>query len=426
MLEIMTTEAESSAKIIVIGVGGAGNNAVNRMIEENIGGVEFIGINTDKQALALCKAPTLIQIGEKLTKGLGAGAQPEIGQKAAEESIEELTAEVKGADMVFVTCGMGGGTGTGAAPVVAGIAKEMGILTVGVVTKPFKFEAKARMINALGGIERLKESVDTLIVIPNDKLLEIVDRRTTMPDALRKADEVLQQSVQGITDLINVPALINLDFADVQTVMKDKGMAHIGIGMANGDDKAIEAVKSAVASPLLETTITGASHVIINISGDISLMDANDAASYVQDLAGDNANIIFGAKFDENMADQAIITVIATGLEDVAAAPKVMPNMKYPQQPATSRLNSSSRATNAMGTAARSTGTMGAATRSTGTMGATARSANPYGTASTTQGSNLGAAPSSTGFQRARRPEVGGSASERDIKIPEFLKNTRR
>ena len=426
MLEIMTTEAESSAKIIVIGVGGAGNNAVNRMIEENIGGVEFIGINTDKQALALCKAPTLIQIGEKLTKGLGAGAQPEIGQKAAEESIEELTAEVKGADMVFVTCGMGGGTGTGAAPVVAGIAKEMGILTVGVVTKPFKFEAKARMINALGGIERLKESVDTLIVIPNDKLLEIVDRRTTMPDALRKADEVLQQSVQGITDLINVPALINLDFADVQTVMKDKGMAHIGIGMANGDDKAIEAVKSAVASPLLETTITGASHVIINISGDISLMDANDAASYVQDLAGDNANIIFGAKFDENMADQAIITVIATGLEDVAAAPMVMTNMKYPQQPATSRLNSSSRATNAMGTAARSTGTMGAATRSTGTMGATARSANPYGTASTTQGSNLGAAPSSTGFQRARRPEAGGSASERDIKIPEFLKNTRR
>ncbi len=203
MLEIMTTEAESSAKIIVIGVGGAGNNAVNRMIEENIGGVEFIGINTDKQALTLCKAPTLVQIGEKLTKGLGAGAQPEIGQKAAEENIEELTAEIKGADMVFVTCGMGGGTGTGAAPVVARIAKEMGILTVGVVTKPFKFEAKTRMSNALAGIERLKESVDTLIVIPNEKLLEIVDRRTTMPDALKKADEVLQQAVQGITDLIN-------------------------------------------------------------------------------------------------------------------------------------------------------------------------------------------------------------------------------
>ena len=319
MLEIVTTEAESGAKIIVIGVGGAGNNAVNRMIEENIGGVEFIGVNTDKQDLVRCKAPTLLQIGEKLTKGLGAGAKPEIGQKAAEESIDELTAEIKGADMVFVTCGMGGGTGTGAAPVVARIAKEMGILTVGVVTKPFRFEAKTRMVNALSGIENLKESVDTLIVIPNDKLLEIVDRRTTMPEALKKADEVLQQAVQGITDLINVSALINLDFADIQTVMKDKGMAHIGIGMAKGDDKALEAVKLAVESPLLETTITGASHVLINISGDISLMDGNDAASYVEDLAGENANVIFGAKYDETMTDEAIITVIATGLEDVAA-----------------------------------------------------------------------------------------------------------
>ena len=327
MLEIRTTETDTSAKIIVIGVGGAGNNAVNRMIDENIGGVEFIGVNTDKQALQLCKAPTLIQIGEKLTKGLGAGAQPEIGEKAAEESAEELSAAVKGADMVFVTCGMGGGTGTGAAPVVAKIAKEQGILTVGVVTKPFKFEAKKRMINAVSGIEKLKESVDTLIVIPNDKLLEIVDRRTSMPDALKKADEVLQQAVQGITDLINLPALINLDFADVQTVMKDKGMAHIGIGNAKGDEKAIEAVKLAVASPLLETTINGASHVIINISGDISLMDANDAASYVQDLAGEDANIIFGAKYDETMTDEATITVIATGLEN--------PSMKMkPQQQA--------------------------------------------------------------------------------------------
>lgn len=321
MLEIKTTEAESSAKIIVIGVGGAGNNAVNRMIDENIGGVEFVGVNTDKQALLLCKAPTLIQIGEKLTKGLGAGAQPEVGAKAAEESMEELSAAIEGADMVFVTCGMGGGTGTGAAPVVAKIAKDQGILTVGVVTKPFKFEAKARMVNALSGVDKLRENVDTLIVIPNDKLLEIVDRRTTFPDALKKADEVLQQAVQGITDLINMPALINLDFADVQTVMKDKGLAHIGIGMAKGDDKAIEAVKLAVTSPLLETTINGASHVIINISGDISLMDANDAASYVEDLAGDNANIIFGAKYDETMTDAATITVIATGLEENAAKP---------------------------------------------------------------------------------------------------------
>ena len=279
-------------------------------------GVEFVGVNTDKQALTLCKAPTVLQIGEKITKGLGAGAQPEVGQKAAEESIEEVKQIIEGADMVFVTCGMGGGTGTGAAPVIAAAAKEMGILTVGVVTKPFRFEAKTRMNNALAGIENLKKAVDTLIVIPNDKLLEIVDRRTTMPEALRKADEVLQQAVQGITDLINLPALINLDFADVQTVMTDKGIAHIGIGEARGDDKAMEAVQQAVSSPLLETTIKGATHVIINISGDISLMDANDAASYVQELTGEDANIIFGAMYDDSVADYARITVIATGLTD--------------------------------------------------------------------------------------------------------------
>jgi cell division protein FtsZ len=316
LLEITTNEAEAAAKIIVVGVGGAGNNAVNRMIDENIGGVEFIGINTDKQALKLCKAPTALQVGEKLTKGLGCGAVPEVGEKAAEENLEEIAQALKGADMVFVTCGMGGGTGTGAAPVVAKVAKEQGILTVGVVTKPFRFEARARMNNALGGIEKLKENVDTLIVIPNDKLLEIVDRRTTMPEALKKADEVLQQAVQGITDLINVPALINLDFADVQTVMKDKGVAHIGIGVAKGDDKANEAVQIAVTSPLLETTIAGASHVIINISGDISLAEANEAASYVQDLTGEDAEIIFGARYDDTYPDECTITVIATGLEE--------------------------------------------------------------------------------------------------------------
>jgi len=316
LLEIKTNDAESAAKIIVVGVGGAGNNAVNRMIDESIDGVDFIGVNTDKQALQLCKAPKLLQIGEKLTKGLGAGAKPEIGEKAAEESSEEITGALKGADMVFVTCGMGGGTGTGAAPVVAKLAKDMGILTVGVVTKPFRFEAKARMVNALSGIEKIKENVDTLIVIPNDKLLEIVDRRTTMPEALKKADEVLQQAVQGITDLINVPSVINLDFADVQTVMKDKGIAHIGIGNGKGDDKALEAVKMAVESPLLETTITGASHVIINVSGDITLTDASDAASYVEELAGDEVNIIFGAMYDETKTDTCSITVIATGLDD--------------------------------------------------------------------------------------------------------------
>ena len=402
MLEIRTTEADASAKIIVIGVGGAGNNAVNRMIDENIGGVEFIGVNTDKQALQLCKAPTLIQIGEKLTKGLGAGAQPEIGEKAAEESAEELSAAVKGADMVFVTCGMGGGTGTGAAPVVAKIAKEQGILTVGVVTKPFKFEAKKRMINAVSGIEKLKESVDTLIVIPNDKLLEIVDRRTSMPDALKKADEVLQQAVQGITDLINLPALINLDFADVQTVMKDKGMAHIGIGSAKGDEKAIEAVKLAVASPLLETTINGATHVIINISGDISLMDANDAASYVQDLAGEDANIIFGAKFDETMTDEATITVIATGLE--TAVPKqtaggIGNRMVYPTQ-----------------NAARPSATQGLLNRTAATTPVTNRPVNPEVKPSTQM--------PGIGINVPKRPE--STVKPVEINIPDFLKNSKR
>ena len=324
MLEIKTNEAEAAAKIIVVGVGGAGNNAVNRMIDEQICGVEFIGVNTDKQALQLCKAPRLLQIGEKLTKGLGAGAKPEVGEKAAEESVEEIQAALKGADMVFVTCGMGGGTGTGAAPIVADLAREAGLLTVGVVTKPFKFEGKVRMTNALGGIERIRDAVDTLIVIPNDKLLEIVDRRTSINDALKKADEVLQQAVQGITDLINVPAVINLDFADVQTVMKDKGIAHIGIGAGKGEDKALEAVKMAVESPLLETNISGASHVIVNVSGDITLADAADAVDYVRDLTGEEVNVIFGAMYDETMTDICNITVIATGLEDAVDA--VVPN----------------------------------------------------------------------------------------------------
>jgi len=320
LLEIKNNDADSAAKIVVVGVGGAGNNAVNRMIDENIVGVQFLGVNTDKQALQLCKAPKLLQIGDKLTKGLGAGAKPEVGEKAAEENIEDITDALKGADMVFVTCGMGGGTGTGAAPVVAKVAKDMGILTVGVVTKPFKFEARTRMTNAIGGIDKLRENVDTLIVIPNDKLLEIVDRRTTLPDALKKADEVLQQAVSGITDLINVPSVINLDFADVQTVMKDKGIAHIGIGTGGGDDKAVEAVKMAVSSPLLETTISGASDVIINVSGDISLTDAASAASYVQDLVGEDVNIIFGAMYDERLTDVCNITVIATGIDEKTLA----------------------------------------------------------------------------------------------------------
>lgn len=322
MLEIRDVETVNGAKIIVIGVGGAGNNAVNRMINGGITSVELVGVNTDQQALQLCKAPTLIQIGEKLTKGLGAGAKPEIGQKAAEESSEELAAAIKGADMVFVTCGMGGGTGTGAAPVVAKLAKDQGILTVGVVTKPFRFEAKQRMVNALAGIDRLRDAVDTMIVIPNDKLLGLVDRRTTMPEALSLADEVLQQAVQGITDLINLPALINLDFADVSTVMKDKGLAHIGIGRATGDDKAKEAVQAAVSSPLLETTIEGATDVILNVCGDLSLIEADEAAEYVTGLIGESANVIFGAKYDDSMSDEVVITVIATGIEGSGLPPQ--------------------------------------------------------------------------------------------------------
>lgn len=321
MISIASNEPENGARILVVGVGGAGNNAVNRMIDENITGVDFIGVNTDKQWLQKCKAPRLLQIGEKLTKGLGAGAKPEVGEKAAEESYDELAEALQAYNMVFVTCGMGGGTGTGAAPVVARIAKDMGILTVGVVTKPFNFEAKTRMENAIGGIEKLRASVDTLIVIPNQKILDIVDRRTTMPEAFKKADEVLQQAVQGITDLINVPSIINLDFADVQTVMRGKGIAHIGIGVGKGDDKAKEAIMQAVESPLLETTIKGATDIILNVTGDISMFDADDAANYIMETTGEQINLIFGAMYDDSEPDYCKITVIATGLDEVRPTP---------------------------------------------------------------------------------------------------------
>ncbi|MGN0514578.1 MAG: cell division protein FtsZ [Lachnospiraceae bacterium] len=431
MLEIKATESEAAARIIVIGVGGAGNNAVNRMIDENIGGVEFIGVNTDKQALQLCKAPTALQIGEKLTKGLGAGAKPEVGEKAAEESMEEISQAIRGADMVFVTCGMGGGTGTGAAPVVAKIAKDMGILTVGVVTKPFRFEAKTRMTNANQGIEKLKENVDTLIVIPNDKLLEIVDRKTSMADALKKADEVLQQGVQGITDLINVPGLINLDFADVQTVMTNKGIAHIGIGMASGEDKALEAVKQAVTSPLLETTIEGASHIIINISGDVGLIEANEAASYVEELAGENANIIFGAKCDTSMTDVAVITVIATGLTDVSGTAQVnnaMAGFGYrPQQTTGIRPGMGMGAAGMGQTAARPVG-MGQAQPGVsprpmaGQMGTMNQQAAPMGTPMQTQ-PLAGQQQMGAGYrqQAAMQQPVRSTVKEKGISIPDFL-----
>ena len=319
MLEIKSNDEKTPARILVIGVGGAGNNAVNRMIDENVEGVELIAINTDKQILSQSRATTKIQIGEKLTKGLGAGAKPEIGAGAVEENREEITDIMKDANMVFVTCGMGGGTGTGAAPVVAEIARNLGILTVGVVTKPFSFEGKPRMNNAVNGIAKLKENVDTLIVIPNDKLLQICDKRTSIPDALKKADEVLQQGVQGVTDLINKPGLINLDFADIQTVMRDKGVAHIGIGRASGDNKAVDAIKAAMDSPLLETTVAGASDIIVNFSGNIGIVEAYDAITYLTEVAGDSANIIFGTVDNDVMGEDVCITIIATGIEDSMA-----------------------------------------------------------------------------------------------------------
>jgi len=322
LLELMSNEENNQARILVIGVGGAGNNAVNRMIDEEVEGVDLIGINTDKQALNLCKAPLKVQIGEKLTKGLGAGAKPEVGAGAVEENRDEITDLLKGANMVFVTCGMGGGTGTGAAPIVAEIAKSMGILTVGVVTRPFGFEGKPRMKNALAGIEKLKENVDTLIVIPNDKLLQICDKRTTIPEAFKKADEVLQQGVQGITDLIYKPGLINLDFADIQTVMRDKGIAHIGIGTGTGENKAIDAIKNAMESPLLETTVAGATDIIVNFSGEVGIMEVYEAVDYLGSVAGEEVNIIFGNVDGDVAEDSVSITIIATGLEGPKAAPK--------------------------------------------------------------------------------------------------------
>ena len=306
---------ETLAKIKVVGVGGGGNNAVNRMIVAGLQGVDFISVNCDAQALLLSKAQNRIQIGEKLTKGLGAGANPEIGQKAAEESREIIIEQLRGADMVFVTAGMGGGTGTGAAPIVAECAREAGALTVGVVTKPFSFEGKRRMNQAEAGIVTLKERVDTLITIPNDRLLQVIDRRTSMIDAFRIADDVLRQGVQGISDLISVPGLINADFADVKTIMSNAGSALMGIGTATGDNGAVAAAEAAIKSPLLEASIEGARGVLFNITGgkDLSLFDVTEASNIITEAVDPDANIIFGAVIDEKLDDEIRVTVIATG-----------------------------------------------------------------------------------------------------------------
>ncbi|MGC4375554.1 cell division protein FtsZ [Fictibacillus sp. Mic-4] len=309
---------DSLATIKVIGVGGGGSNAVNRMIEHGVQGVEFICVNTDAQALNLSKAEIKMQIGSKLTRGLGAGANPDIGKKAAEESREQIEEVLRGADMVFVTAGMGGGTGTGAAPVIAEIAKELGALTVGVVTRPFTFEGRKRAVQAVGGISVLKEKVDTLIVIPNDRLLEIVDKNTPMLEAFREADNVLRQGVQGISDLIATPGLINLDFADVKTIMTERGSALMGIGIATGDNRAAEAAKQAISSPLLETSIDGAKGVIMNITGgsNLSLYEVNEAADIVSSASDPEVNMIFGSVINENLKDEILVTVIATGFDE--------------------------------------------------------------------------------------------------------------
>lgn len=303
--------------IKVVGVGGGGNNAINRMIDAQLEGVDFISINTDKQDLSLTKSEVKLQIGEKITKGLGSGSKPEVGERAAEESRDEIRKNLEGADLVFVTCGMGGGTGTGASPVIAEIARDLGALTVGVVTKPFGFEGRKRLLQAEAGIEILKEKVDTLVTIPNDKLLEIVDKKTSLVEALKVADDVLRQGVQGISDLITAPGLISLDFADVCTIMKNRGMAHMGIGIGKGESRAVDAAKQAVFSPLLETTIEGATGLLINVTGNstVGLHETAEALNLITELANPDAEIIYGTSINDNMSDEMKITVIATGFQ---------------------------------------------------------------------------------------------------------------
>ncbi len=313
----MENNSNSVVKIKVLGVGGGGSNAVNRMIDANVSSAEFVAINTDEQALKISKAEKRLQIGARLTGGKGAGAVPEVGRKAAEESKSSLTEILKGSDMVFITAGMGGGTGTGAAPVIAQIAKELGILTVGIVTKPFLFEGKTRMKNAEMGIAELRKYVDTIVIIPNERLLTILPEKTTLVDAFRYADDVLRQGIQGISDLIVFPGMINLDFADIETIMKNRGVAHMGIGRGKGDNKTLEAVRQAVASPLIETTIEGATGVVLNIKGgnDITLREVTEAANMVREVIDPNCNLIFGSSIDPDMRDEVEITIIATGFK---------------------------------------------------------------------------------------------------------------
>lgn len=339
MSDFEITPGENFAQIKVIGVGGGGGNAVNRMIEEGMGGVEFITVNTDAQALMLSQSKVRVRIGDKLTRGLGAGGNPEVGRKAAEESADELYEVLRGADMVFITCGMGGGTGTGAAPIIAQVAKELGALTIGVVTKPFTFEGKRRSDAADSGIEALKGQVDTLIVIPNDRLLQIADKRASLQDAFRVADEVLRQGIQGISELITVPGLINLDFADVRTIMSEGGAALMAVGTAEGEDRARMAAEAAVSSHLLDVTIDGARGILFNVTGgpDLSLFEVNEAAAIIKDTSHPDVNMIFGAVIDQNMGDAVRITVIATGFEQSRVARRQVEAPAAQQAPSTRR-----------------------------------------------------------------------------------------
>ena len=389
---------DSVVNIKVVGVGGGGNNVVNRMVKTGTKGVDFIAVNTDKQALAVSSATYKIQIGEKLTHGQGAGSDPEVGRKSAEESRNQIAKALEDTDMVFITAGMGGGTGTGGAPIVAEIAKEMDILTVAVVTKPFGFEGRRRMQQAEAGIAELKDKVDSLVIIPNERLKHATDQKITFANAFEIADDVLRQAVVSISDLIKNTGFINLDFADVTCVMKDAGFAHMGVGRAAGKGKAEDAARMAVASPLMETSINGARGVLINITGseDMGLEDVETAANLVQEAAHPDANIIFGAKYDESMTDEATITVIATGLENPGATSKIMPKLNYATQTPTRPVSGS---------------TLG---RTTGTAAPTYQPQGGHGTVT----------PPLPGIQRPRQPE--STVQQMDIKIPDFLKNSRK
>ena len=412
MLEIKNNDTARGAKILVAGIGGCGNNAVNRMIDEGIQGVDFIGMNTDKQALDVCKAPQTLQLGEKLTKGLGAGAKPEIGEKAAEESYDDIANVVSSYDMVFVTCGMGGGTGTGAAPIVAKICKDAGILTVGVVTKPFFYEGNRRMMNAAEGIERISECVDTLIVIPNDKIYDILDAKTDYAEGLRKADEVLQQAVRGITDIISKNSLINLDFADIQTAMRDKGIAHIGIGTGKGDDRAMEAVKVAVESPLLETKLDGATDIIVNMSGDIDIISARDAMEYILNITGSEVNVLFGVVGNKEEEGVCGITVIATGIDGARKAPGTFTRGAFQSRPVygSPTRTSSASIRSQLGTGA-------SAMRNNNAAANAQSAAAPSGQPQPAQ------QPVKREFTTQRPVDIRGKVQDKQLNIPSFLQN---